>query len=153
KDLYIYLIESSVKIIENYYDQIDLSETELFTRLENIGLQKMHIHQKFPHAFDFLASAMQEESREVRDIIKQKVDPIYDEGMELIYKHIDYSMFREDVNIEKALEIITWTMVGFGEKGLKQMDTFENVSEFGDVYLKEWKEYADILKISFYKQQ
>jgi len=152
KDLYIFLINHGVQVIEDFYEQIDLSETDLFKRLENIGLQKLYIHQKYPQAFDFLASCLQEESPEVREIIKQKINPIYEEGTELIYKDIDYSKFRPNVDIEKAIEILNWTMFGYGEKGLKKIETFEKASEFGDLYMKEWKAYADILKVSFYKQ-
>lgn len=151
KDLYYYLIDHSIQVIEKIYEQIDYNETDLFKRIQNIGLQKFHIQQKFPHVFDFLASSIQEESAEVKDIIKQKVDPIYDEGKEKIYKDIDYSKFREGMDIEKVMEILNWTMFGFVEKALQQIDSFENIGEFGEQYLKEWKNYSEILKYSFYK--
>src|SRR5699024_9555435 len=92
KDLYVYLVEHGVQVIERFYERIDVSETDLFKRIENIGLQKLHIHQAFPHAFDFLASSIQEESPEVKEIIKQKVDPIYDKGTKIVYNNIDYSL-------------------------------------------------------------
>lgn len=151
KDLYVYLVDHSIKIIEELYDQIDMTETDLFKRIENIGVQKLHIQLKYPNVFDFLASSIQEESPEVKDIIKQKVDPIYEHGTQKVYEHIDYTMFREDIDIEKAIEILNWTMSGFGEKGLQEIDTFENMREFGEYYLKEWECYARILKYSFYK--
>ena len=151
KDLYIYLINHSTEIIEEMYEQIDLNETDIFKRIEKTGIQKWHIQQRFPHVFNFLASVIQEESSEVKEIIEQKVDPIYEQGLEKMYDGIDYSKFREDIDIEKAIEILTWTMYGFGEKGLKQIKSFENISDFGEQYLEEWKIYSDILKCSFYK--
>ncbi|ALX48404.1 TetR family transcriptional regulator [Lentibacillus amyloliquefaciens] len=151
KDLYIYLIEYGIQVIENLYEKIDLNETDLFKRIENIGLQKLYIHQKFPHIFDFLAAAIQEESAEVKDMIKEKVDHVYERGIELIYKQIDYSKFREDIDIEKAIEILNWTMFGFSEKELHQINTFEDMNEFGEKYLIEWKKYSEILRYSFYK--
>lgn len=111
----------------------------------------MRVQQRFPHVFDFLASSIQEESTEVKTIIKQRVDPIYEQGTKKIYEHIDYTKFREDIDIEKAIKILNWTMAGFGEKGLKQLATFEDLSQFGEQYLKEWERYAEILKHSFYK--
>src|SRR5699024_4925726 len=142
KDLYVYLIEYSVQIIEQIIEQIDFNETDIFKRIENIGLKKLHIQQKFPQVFDFLVSAMQEESAEVKEIIQQKVEPIYGESTNKMYRNIDY---------DKAIEILNWTMFGFGEKGLSQINTFENISKFGEQYLKEWKSYSEILKYSFYK--
>ncbi len=151
KDLYVYLIEYGIQVIERLYEQIDLNETDLFKRIEKIGLQKMHIQKEYPHVFDFLASCVQEESVEVTDIIKDKVNPVQEDGKKLIYKDIDYTKFREDIDIEKAIEILNWTMFGFGEKSIHQIDTFEDIGKFGDYYLKEWESYAQILKHSFYK--
>jgi len=140
-----------LQIIDQIVEQIDLNETDIFKRIENIGLKKLHIQQKFPQVFDFLASSQQEESAELKEIIKQKVEPIYDQSTEKLYENIDYSKFREGIDIEKAIEILNWTMFGFGEKGLKQINSFENISEFGEQYLKEWKSYSEILRDSFYK--
>ncbi|WP_371069341.1 TetR/AcrR family transcriptional regulator [Sediminibacillus sp. JSM 1682029] len=151
KDLYVYLIEYGIQVIERLYEQIDLNETDLFKRIEKIGLQKMHIQKEYPHVFDFLASCVQEESAEVTDMIKDKVNPVQEDGKKLIYKDIDYTKFREDIDIEKAIEILNWTMFGFGEKSIHQIDTFEDIGKFGDYYLKEWESYAQILKHSFYK--
>lgn len=151
KDLYVYLIEYGIQVIENLFEQIDLSETDLFKRIENIGLQKLKIHKKFPHVFDFLAASMQEESVEVRDVIKDEVNPVYDRGTEIIYKHIDHSKFRDEIDIEKAIEIVNWTMFGFGEKAIHQINNFEDIGKFGEQYLREWESYAEILKYSFYK--
>lgn len=151
KDLYIFLIEYGIQIIESLYEHIDLNETDLFKRIENIGLQKLHIHKKYPLVFDFLASSVQEESTEVKDMIKHKVDLVYAQGKDIIYKNIDYTKFREGIDIEKAIEILNWTMFGFGEKAIHQINSFKNIGEFGDQYLKEWERYSEILKYSFYK--
>lgn len=151
KDLYIYLINYSTQILENMYREIDLSEKDLFNRIENIGLQKLYVQQKHPEIFDFLKHSIQEESLEVKAIIEKKVDHIYESGRQKIFADIDYSKFRDDIDIEKAIEILNWTMSGFGEKGLQQIKSFENISDFGNQYLKEWHVYAQILKNSFYK--
>src|SRR5690625_7954714 len=38
KDLYIYLIEYSVQIIERIFEKIDSNETDLFKRIENVEI-------------------------------------------------------------------------------------------------------------------
>ena len=140
-----------MQIIEGIVEEIDLNETDIFKRIENIGLKKLHIQQKSPQVFDFLVSTKQEELAEIKEMIEEKVEPIYEKSRHKMYEQIDYSKFREGIDIEKAIEILNWTMFGFGEKGLKQINTFENVNEFGDQYLKEWARYSEILKTSFYK--
>lgn len=151
KDLYLYLIEYSSKAIVNLNEEIDLSKTDLFKRIERVALQKFYVQQKYPQAFEFLASTKQEESVEVKDIIKQRLNPIYNQAINKLYKDIDYSKFREGVDIEKAIEILNWTMFGVGEKGLKELFTFDDIGRFGEKYLEEWNVYAELLKYSFYK--
>lgn len=151
KDLYLYLIEYSSKAIVNLNEEIDLSETDFFKRIERVALQKFYVQQKYPQAFEFLASTKQEESVEVKDIIKQRLNPIYNQAINKLYKDIDYSKFREGVDIEKAIEILNWTMFGVGEKGLKELFTFDDIGRFGEKYLEEWNVYAELLKYSFYK--
>ncbi|HFH6685973.1 TPA: TetR/AcrR family transcriptional regulator [Streptococcus agalactiae] len=70
KDLYLYLIEYSSKAIVNLNEEIDLSETDLFKRIERVALQKFYVQQKYPQAFEFLASTKQEESVEVNETEK-----------------------------------------------------------------------------------
>lgn len=152
KDLYVYLIDYSIEVTDKIFEQIDYDETDIFKRIENIGVQKLHIQLEHPQIFDFLASSIQEEAAEVKDIIKQKIDPIYDQGTKKIYAQIDYSKFREDVDVGKAIEILNWTMFGFGEKGIKELKSFGNIKEFGERYLEEWISYSEILKNSFYKK-
>src|SRR5699024_11306591 len=98
-DLYTYLIKHSIQIIEEMYEQIDLSETDLFKRIEKIGIQKLHIQQRFRRVFDFLVSTINEETDEVKEIIKQKVDPIYEKGLEKMKDCIDYSKFLKYIDI------------------------------------------------------
>lgn len=43
KDLYLYLIEYSSKAIVNLNEEIDLSETDLFKRIERVALQKFYV--------------------------------------------------------------------------------------------------------------
>ena len=144
-------MEYSVQVIEHMYSQIDFQETDVFKRIENVGFQKLRIQQRYPQVFDFLASVIQEEATSVQPFIKQQVNPIYEEGIAKLYQNIDYTKFREDIDTDKAMDILTWTMFGFGDKGLQELKTFANLEEFGEYYLREWNQYAEILKQSFYK--
>lgn len=151
KGLYIYILDYSMKIIENMYEEIDLTERDIFKRLENIGMQKVNIYQEFPYVFDFLSSVQLEESQEVKDLTQKRVGLIYEKGIKKIYENIDHSMFREDIDTEKAIEILNWTMFGVGEKNIKKMKTFKNSNNFRKELTKEWKIYSEMLRKVFYK--
>lgn len=151
KDLYLYLFDYTTEIVEKMFEEIDISEGDLFKRIGDFGIRKLKAHNKNPYVFDFLASIKLEESVEVKEIITDKIFLISKSGLTKIYENIDYSKFRGDIDVEKASEILNWTMTGFGEKAIKEIDKFKDSTEFGESYLKEWEEYSKILKENFYK--
>ncbi|WP_430786980.1 hypothetical protein VBD025_15245 [Virgibacillus flavescens] len=127
-----------------------MSEQDIFKRIEKIGLIEVQILRKFPHVFNFLTSLTREESDEVKETVQQTVDFMFKEGFVKLYENLDYSMFRDDIDVQRAIEILNWTMTGFGEKVAKEIDTFEGI---GDQYVREWENYSNILKHSFYKSE
>ncbi|HHV39297.1 MAG TPA: TetR/AcrR family transcriptional regulator [Tepidimicrobium sp.] len=151
KELYIYLLDYSMGVVEGLYDKVDLDERDIFKKIGNFGIQKLKIYKKSPHVLDFLASVKLEESKDVKDIIDEKIPLMYDRGLKEIYRDIDYSKFRDDIDVEKAIEILNWTMFGFGEKIIRRINNFEDGSQFAKEAFKEWKTYSNILKDIFYK--
>ncbi|NQD68020.1 TetR/AcrR family transcriptional regulator [Bacillus haikouensis] len=152
KDLYIFLIENAVNILEQIYDQIDLNERDLFERLNQVGFIKLNIQKKYPLVFDFLKSIRTEEAVEVKEEIDQLIGNWLDDGLKRLYQNLDWSKFREDVDPEKAVQILNWTMVGFAEQQISKLGTFKNVESIGGDIFNEWKSYAEILKRSFYRK-
>lgn len=148
KGLYVYLVEMSAEIIEKIYDLVDLEETDIFVKIEAIGLAKLNIQREYPSVFDFLYSMAKEEAAAVVEMNQAKIQEIYSDGFQKIYENVDYNLFKEGVNPEKAIEILNWTMTGFGERAIA---TVEFTDELHDDYLKEWTEYSSILRQAFYK--
>lgn len=148
KELYLYLIELASDVAEKVSEEIDWDERDIFKRIEKIGFKKLQMQRKYPKIFDFLFSLMKEESEVVRGEIEGMIHSIYEKGLGRLYENIDYSKFRKDLDVQKALEILNWTMMGFSLKAVEEIETAEKARE---VYLKEWECYVDILKASFYQ--
>ncbi|MPN42894.1 hypothetical protein SDC9_190452 [bioreactor metagenome] len=71
-------------------------------------------------------------------------------GLELGYKNIDFTKFRDDINIEKAIDIINCAILGLAEQQRNKVSSFVDV----DIeVLDEFDEYFDILKRCFYKRE
>lgn len=151
KDFYLFLIDYSLQVVDKIIDEIDMSNGDLFDRIYKVGMQKLYVQMEFPQLFDLMTIAVTEDSEVVREIIKTKLSPIYSESQKKLYDNIDYSLFRDDVDVDKAIEILSWTMAGYGDKAVRQLRSFEDLNEFGKQYLEEWGNYSEILKYSFYK--
>jgi TetR/AcrR family transcriptional regulator len=148
KDLYLFLIEDSMKIIEQIFEKIDMNERDLFRRIYQVGLVKLNIQQKYPLVFDFLKSLGDEKAPEVKSDIERIRGSILDDGLNRIYQNIDWSKFREGVDPEKAVHILNWTMLGFAELQMAKLDSFNQV---GMEIFNEWNSYSEILRRCFYK--
>lgn len=153
RKLYIYLLNYALEVVARLYAQIDFAERDVFQRIGKAGIQKLKTHKEFPYVFDFLASAQREESVEVKESIGEKINSIYESGLQKLYEGIDYSLFRVELDPQRAVEILNWTMFGFGEKQIQQLDNFKNSAKFGQNALEEWEIYSRILRNSFYKKE
>jgi len=149
KDLYLFLLEYMAQIIDKIYNEIDFNETDLFERLKDIGLIKFKIMNKFPKAFDFLKRTGKEKSDEVKieiDIINKQ---FIKEGLENGYQNIDFTKFRDDIDLQKTLDIINWTILSFAMQQADKLNSYEDINM---ELLEEWDSYFDIMKRCFYKE-
>lgn len=151
KGLYLYLVDFSTVAFEAMFDNLDLSESDIFTRISDIGTKKLKIYHNNPHIFDFLSATQKETSKVVVESIGTKVDKIYEVGIKKMYQDVDYSLFKSGIDVEKAVEIINWTMIGFGSSVMKNMDDAKDGSKIIEESIEAWESYTTILKDSFYK--
>lgn len=148
KGLYAAMADYSASIIEEIYKEVDLDEADLFKKIEAIGLAKLKIQQRYPQVFEFLFSMATEDSKEVEHVNQMKINNLYKDGFEKMYEHVDYSLFKEGIDVEKAIDILNWSLLGFGNKAMDKIDSIEEVEAS---YLKEWEDYSALLKQAFYK--
>ncbi|KGK82246.1 TetR family transcriptional regulator [Clostridium sp. HMP27] len=149
KDLYLYLFERITEIIDKIYDEINYNETDFFKRTKEIGLIKFKIMKKFPQAFEFIQAAGNEHSEEVKSEIEEICKHVIENGFERGFKNIDMTKFRDDMDFEKVMNIISWTMLSFSEQQRNRLNSYKDIST---EMLEEWDEYFDILERCFYKK-
>ncbi|WP_242061830.1 TetR/AcrR family transcriptional regulator [Cytobacillus firmus] len=148
KDLYFFLIQNAVNIIEQIYVEIDMDERDIFERISQVGFIKLNIQKKYPLVFDFLKSLIEEDAQDVKSDINQLLANIQKDGFRRIYENIDWSKLREDIEPEKAMNILNWTMTGFAELQIAKIKSFEDI---GNEVFNEWDSYKEILKSCFYR--
>lgn len=150
KELYLFLLDYVVEIIEKIYDEVDWNETDLFKRIRETGLIKFRIMKKFPQVFNFLKTVSLEDAAEVKSEIDKISRHVLESGFKRGYKNLDLTKFRDDIDVEKTINIINWVALSFAEQ------EFEKVKSFDDINmdpLGEWNGYADLMKRCFYKKE
>ncbi|MEL7563973.1 MAG: TetR/AcrR family transcriptional regulator [Dehalobacterium sp.] len=150
KELYLFLLDYVIEVIDKIYDEVDWNERDFFERMRQFGLVKFKIYNKFPQAFNFLKAVAREDAAEVKSEINKTRKHLIGSGFDRGYQNIDWTKFREDIDREKMINIINWTLLSFAEQ---QSDQVNSIEDAGLEVLNEWEGYFDIMKRCFYKKE
>lgn len=147
--LYKYLEYFCIKVItENIIDKLDWDQKDIFLRLKEISMIKFKVFQQYPYLADFSLMVFQDKA--VEEIMNINPDfPI--ELYSQIYSHnIDYSLFKENVDVEKAIKIIQWTIEKYGDEFRRDIKDGTMKFDYKAIE-KELDTYTDMLKLCFYQ--
>lgn len=147
--LYKYLEYFSIKVItEKIVDELDWEQRDIFLRLKEISLIKFNILQEYPYLAEFSLKVFQDKTvEEIMHINPEFPLELYSQ----IYTHnIDYSLFKEDIHIERAIDIIRWTIEKYGDEFRRGIKAGSMKFEYKSIE-KEIYKYIDMLKVCFYK--
>ena len=153
KDLFIFLFQYAVTaIMQEYYAQINLTERDILKRLRETFLLKLKLTNKYPAIFDFVAIAFFEKDPAVAEKIHKYADQMYLNAQNEIIKDIDQSLFKNNIDIQKAVDIIIFTLRGYSESQVSPEKCIEDYSKEHERYLREMDEYITVLRAAFYKE-
>ncbi|MBM7553128.1 TetR/AcrR family transcriptional regulator [Thalassobacillus pellis] len=151
--LFYYLIDHSLDVvIDEYFQRIDADEGDFIERLNKAAKIKMETFLAHPNLFRFVGAFMLFDEKEIPDKFKERLAQIQRLGYELIYENIDYSLFRDDIDVKKAFNLIRWSMDGY-QNEMKARLKDQNFATIDlDPIWEEFHEYLEILKKTFYAQ-
>lgn len=152
KKMYIFLFDYCYELIaEEFYKKIDLEESDFFVRIRESILIKMELLKKYPELFKFMEAAYFEESKDIKPEMEKKITQLNNINLGKIYEGVDLTKFREDIDIEKILKIITWTFEKISEEELL-LAKFTPGHEIDYEKLNQKaQEYFEVLIKLFYK--
>jgi len=153
KQLYLFLFDYGYdRIVEEFYQKIDLSEKDFFKRTREAVMIKMELLTTYPDIFKFMEEALLEDSAEIKAELEKKKKEFIEINMEKFFEGVDYSKFREDVDLKIVLKIITFTLEKLSEEALFKAK-LSPTHEFDYEKIRiEAEDYFDVLMKGFYKQ-
>ena len=153
KDLYEFLAQYSLDfVIDKYFSRIDSTEPDFIERLKKTSKVKFEAQTENKNVFNFLGTFMLTADFELPQHIQEKYESMQQTGNAMIYEGVDLSLFRDDVDVEKAFKLIRWSIEGYQNELLHRLKG-QNMTQIDfDPYWAEFFEYLDILKKSFYKE-
>ncbi|HAQ06473.1 MAG TPA: TetR family transcriptional regulator [Bacillus bacterium] len=152
KELYFFLYNYFIEVLmEEFFNELDFSERDIFERLKNLMILKNRLMIRHPEIFDFMMSASMENAEEVKDELSSTNTELMQSSYSKLFENIDLSKFHEGTDIPRTINVIMWTLEGFGNQELKKAKKLnKGLTEFDDAF-KEAEIYIEMLKRSFYK--
>lgn len=153
KELYLFLYDYAQEIItRDFYGLIDYSEKDLIKRLRQLVKNKLIILNKYPLLFNFLEKAYYEDAKEVRNEINAKRLQVENDAYKL-FSDIAMDKFRDNIDKEKAINIIIWTITGFSNRYINQNNIFNFSNINIEEAMKELEQYFNLFIQLFYKTE
>ncbi len=146
--LYDYLIEFLYsKTTREIIEEVGVVETDIFERLFAVARYKLELTIKYPGLKSFAANLMRTKSlEELKAIVEKFIPSAY---YDFYHKNIDFSLFKEDVDIQRALSIVQWTMEKTSEQYIQTIPENEELDM--EVAMKDILQNVNMLKKAFYK--
>jgi len=152
--LYLYLVDYALStFIDDFLDVIDTNEPDFIERFRITAQVKMTYYHKHFHVSNFISSVYLNEKVILPENLQNRLNEFETLAYEKIYDNIDTSLFRDGINVEKAFQLIRWSIEGYQNELISQLQNQLLPSLNLDPYWEEFYEYLNILKKTFYKEQ
>ncbi|OKP95156.1 TetR/AcrR family transcriptional regulator [Paenibacillus sp. P46E] len=152
KDLYLFLFDYFIEMLmEEIHAHIDWEQRDIFIKYRNVAILKFGLFQKYPNAFEFIKRVYPEDSSEVKPDLENRKKEFLNKGYKDLFGDIDLTPFKEGIDIEKAVNIIYWTMEGLAYRLQAQTATVPVGQIQLEDIIAELDVYSEMLRHSFYQ--
>jgi TetR/AcrR family transcriptional regulator len=152
KQLFFYLFDYCYNLVaDEFYKKVDLTERDFFKRIRQSVHIKMDLQAKYPEILTFIQEAFMQDSLEIKDEFDKKKQELNAVNIGIIYDGIDLSKFRDDVDVQKILKVISWTFEKMSDEELLKAKMVPGHKIDYDKVFMEAEEYFEIFIKCFYK--
>lgn len=154
KNLFLYLFDYCIStLVDRYYLSKDSEPEDIFERFIRISIRKMKIVQEEPLMNELIFSAITNMPADLKNELTQRYTSYTSKYLGEVFENVDTSKFREEIDSEKAIELIIICMDGLSSKyiqkykSISMKEILENIEEI----MEDFNKYLDILKFGVYK--
>jgi len=151
ENLYGFLIDYAQNLMqEDYFNMMQLGQRDILESIWQMSLLRQDIIYTYPQIYNFLiAIQMYTEDSPKKEMIEQ-YNKKQKAMIEEIYDTCDLSLFRDDIDPKRAVDIIVCTL-----DSLQIVDNYMDLLNSNDdeyeKFLEELSKYLDTFRTCFYK--
>lgn len=145
-NLYMYLFDYCNQLItKELYETVDFENGDILTRIQDSSTKKVLIFKKYPNIFEFAKNSYHEPNIQIKAMIMEKQKYGSNEAQRLLIDKVDYSYFKEGLDMEKTMVTIYSTLEKISITAVEKTNI--NVEQI----IKQLDDYIHYFKKIFYK--
>jgi len=149
EELFLILLDYCRKTIEeDYLNQLDLQQKDLFTRLLQSYSLQIELMKKNLWIFDFITMDIETKSEAINQKLAEKQQSFCAEDL---FHSIDESKFRSGLNVERCKQLILWGNIGFTNEILTELKNARYEEIDYQAISDKLTHYLEDLRMVFYK--
>lgn len=153
KKLFLYVFDYVLNDVEKKADEYIKEENsgDIFDRVLKWSLMEIKFASEYPVVYNFLVKVFISPPEELEEEIKVRYYQKYNKYLKILMENIDTRKFRNDIDINKAIEILLFTLEGIIKRFTVMYKGREDevIKDINKIIV-EFEEYINILKLSFY---
>lgn len=141
------------EFFERFYEVLHDDSNDIFNKLLNWNKTKFTLLSEYPTEYKMLMGAYVNVPQEIKDELVLRYNHLSKISISNFLKDVDYSMFRKNLDQEKAVELILLTLDSIGNKYIQQYKGKEDeiIKELPKI-TKEIQEYLYMLRVGLYPE-
>lgn len=150
EDFYFYILDYIVDdLVKELEDSLPKINGDIFEVIFQYAKVEFNWHIKNPDKYQLLKRAFIDDSSNMYRKTVERYKLVGDNFYYKLLENVNTEELRWEK--EKTLNILKWTLEGFNECFTKKIGLYSDIKKIKDCYVKELKEYMDILREGIYK--
>ena len=152
KKLFLWLVDYCLELGQQWYREKKLTlSADMIERALEIGILKLEYFHQHQLVSLFLATAFTDPPKDLQDEMEARIKTRTTEALKLLYSDVDMTLFRKDIDKNKAMEMLMITMEGLRQKYSKLYKGHWDANA-AEKSLKDFRDYMEIFKHGAYKK-
>lgn len=150
---YVYQYASEL-IVQNFLKGIDFSETDFLKRLWQMITVKVQLSYQYPMVFEFIGAVYFSQEAEMVQVMEQfkTLAGQWWQTNSRVFEGLDLSLFKEGIDVEKAINVIRFSLTSYTEQQLKTNPKNHGFQPRFEELMEDLGGYMDLFRTAFYKQ-
>jgi len=131
----------------------DFKTDDFIQRCRLLGEMDMKIYQESPYIVNFFANIYVNDQSHIPADITETISISLSEALELLYKDVNYKLFRKDVDPTLLMRMIRFTFDGYMKEVITKMQMGGLTTDVFDEFMVEHYAFLKEMKKIYYRKE